>query len=397
MRAASDHPEYTISPPGKPRSVAPRREARGRGGWPERHVRLSASRTLEWRPTHSASCPDERGQKSPLTAPRAYCNLGAGQRGRPAPGFVSESDPRKSQGFKDRGKDDRVPPSFQGSGRLMSQRHILILHPSPAEVDRLSRLAAMFGPVTAATGAADLASRLAGASVAAAVIEAGLVRYADVRDVLGPSAAVILTGPDEAALRQAAEEWPPSFYVDPFVTGAGAPRDRFLLRALERAVEHARLKAEAEDLRRSLAQQETEGPGRLRGDPGDQGPHQRQLPLRDREADRHRDQVRLVPEGAPAGRGDPPQDLRLRRRQQPPRPRPRHPRHRPGLERHGLHHRDERGPRALPQAARLGQRLPLPRRVLQVHRPAGTPRTSRPPSPATARGSTRPTWPSTAA
>ena len=139
----------------------------------------------------------------------------------------------------------------------MSQRHILILHPSPAEADRLSRLAAMFGPVTAAAGAADLAPRLAGASVAAAVIEAGLVRYADVRDVLGPSTAVILTGPDESALRQAAEEWPPSFYVDPFVTVAGAPRDRFLLRALERAVEHARLKAEAEDLHRSLAQQET--------------------------------------------------------------------------------------------------------------------------------------------
>ncbi len=139
----------------------------------------------------------------------------------------------------------------------MSQRHILILHPSPAEADRLSRLASMFGPVTAGTGTADLASRLAGVSVAAAVIEAGLVRYADVRDVLGPSTAVILTGPDEAALRRAAEEWPPAFYVDPFVADAGAPRDRFFLRALERAVEHARLKAEAEDLRRSLAQQET--------------------------------------------------------------------------------------------------------------------------------------------
>ncbi|HYA48715.1 MAG TPA: GAF domain-containing protein, partial [Burkholderiales bacterium] len=139
----------------------------------------------------------------------------------------------------------------------MSQRHILILHSSPAEIDRLSKLVVMFGPVTAAPDTENLAARLEGVSVAVAVAEAGLLRYGAVRDVLRPATAVILTGPDENALRQAAEEWPADFYVDPFVSVPGAPRDWFFIRALERALDHARLKAESEGLRHSLAQQET--------------------------------------------------------------------------------------------------------------------------------------------
>jgi diguanylate cyclase (GGDEF)-like protein len=139
----------------------------------------------------------------------------------------------------------------------MSQRHILILHSSPAEVDRLSKLGMMFGPVTAEPDAENLAARLEGLSVAVAIVEAGLLPYAAVRDILRPATAVILTGPDENALRQAAEEWPAAFYVDPFVSGPGAPRDRFFIRALERAFDHARMKAESEELRRSLSQQET--------------------------------------------------------------------------------------------------------------------------------------------
>ena len=137
----------------------------------------------------------------------------------------------------------------------MNQRNIFILHSSQGEIDRLAKLAAMFGPVTAETQAANLPGRLEGVSVA--VLEAGLVRFAALRDVLRPTTPIILTGPEENALRQAAEEWPPAFYVDPFVSGPGAARDRFFLRALERALDHARAKVEAEDLRRSLAQQET--------------------------------------------------------------------------------------------------------------------------------------------
>jgi diguanylate cyclase (GGDEF)-like protein len=139
----------------------------------------------------------------------------------------------------------------------MSQRHVLILHPFQSEIDRLSKLALMFGPVKAWTDAQDLPARLAGVPVSIAVIDVAWARYALFREVLGPATAVILTGPDETRLRQAVEDWPPAFYIDLFVDGPGESRDRFFVRALERAFEHSRTRAEAQELRRSLALQES--------------------------------------------------------------------------------------------------------------------------------------------
>jgi diguanylate cyclase (GGDEF)-like protein len=139
----------------------------------------------------------------------------------------------------------------------MSQKQILILHRSPAEIDRLSKLAAVYGPVLAWTGLEGLGERLEGVSVGVAVLDVGLARYPFFRDLLRPRTAVILTGPDEGALRGAAEEWPAAFYIDPLVCGPGAPRDWSFLRALERALEQARVRSEAEELRRSLAQHES--------------------------------------------------------------------------------------------------------------------------------------------
>jgi diguanylate cyclase (GGDEF)-like protein len=139
----------------------------------------------------------------------------------------------------------------------MSQKNILIFHRSPQDIERLSKLAMMYGRVTAWTDIEDLASRLAAAPVAVMVIDVELARYPRFRDILRPTTAVILTGAEEDRLRLAAEEWPPAYYVDPFVGGSDARREQFFVRALERALGHARRATEAEDLRRSLAQQES--------------------------------------------------------------------------------------------------------------------------------------------
>jgi diguanylate cyclase (GGDEF)-like protein len=139
----------------------------------------------------------------------------------------------------------------------MNQKYILIIHPSASEIDRLSRLASRFRPVTAWTDIPDPAARPERVPAAVAIVEAGLARFASLRDHLRPTAAVVLIGPDEEALRAAAQEWPPEFYVDTLVAGPSPSREKFFLRALERALEHARIRAEADDLRRSLAQQES--------------------------------------------------------------------------------------------------------------------------------------------
>ncbi len=138
----------------------------------------------------------------------------------------------------------------------MSRRRILIIHPSSSEIDRLSRLASRLRPVTAWSALPEPAGSRERAAAEVAVIEAGLAGYASLRDILRPDTAVILTGPDEEALRAAAQDWPPEFSVDILVADPSPARDRYFVRALERALENARLRAEAEDLRRSLAEQD---------------------------------------------------------------------------------------------------------------------------------------------
>jgi len=139
----------------------------------------------------------------------------------------------------------------------MSQKRILILHPSSSDADLLSKLAGVFGPVLAWTDLEGLSGRLEGVSVGLAVLGAGFARYSLLRGLLRPTTSVILTGPDEAELRRAADEWPPAFAVDVFVRGPDLPRDRSFLVALERALGQARMRSEAEELRRALAQHES--------------------------------------------------------------------------------------------------------------------------------------------
>ncbi len=57
------------------------------------------------------------------------------------------------------------------AARAMIQKRILVVHPSPAEADRLARLAQKYGPVGIATDLEALLPALAEGDVAAAVID----------------------------------------------------------------------------------------------------------------------------------------------------------------------------------------------------------------------------------
>ena len=181
-------------------------------------------------------------------------------------------------------------------------------------------------------------------------------------------------GDDEATARRAADGVAARRSTSTSaVTSPAEPREVPFLRALGRLVEHARLKTEAADLRRSLGLQEAKVKDVLGEiseiksllNSGFLREIEKRLAIEARYVGSQKERQRFEI--------DPPQDLRGRRRQQPSRHRPRHQGHRPGRERLDLHHGGERDPRPLPQAPRLGQRLPDPLRFLQVHRPARRP------------------------
>lgn len=138
----------------------------------------------------------------------------------------------------------------------MVQKRILILNPSSAEGERLARLAERFGPVLCHTRPEEALPALAAGEVAVAVVDASFVSAKGPLAVIRPPVLVLLTGPDEDALAKAADEWPPGVDVDICPTSPDSPREKAFLRSLGRLVTCARLKAETEELRRSLGHQE---------------------------------------------------------------------------------------------------------------------------------------------
>lgn len=140
----------------------------------------------------------------------------------------------------------------------MIQKRILILNHSSAEADRLARLAQKYGPARSETDGEAALAQFGEGDIAVAVIDVAFIGSTALRAMIHPPVGVLLTGADEDLVSRAADEWPPGVDVDACLTSPGNPRELAFLRALGRAVEHARLKAEAVGLRRSLGLQETQ-------------------------------------------------------------------------------------------------------------------------------------------
>jgi diguanylate cyclase (GGDEF)-like protein len=138
----------------------------------------------------------------------------------------------------------------------MFQKRIIIIHPSPAEADRLALLARKFGIVVCAPDPQSAMTAFAEADLVAAVVDVSFARSPDLRAMLRPPTGVLITGASEEEISAAADAWPQVVDTDVCQTSSEAPRDRAFTRALGRIVDNARLKLDAAGLRRSLGLQE---------------------------------------------------------------------------------------------------------------------------------------------
>jgi len=138
----------------------------------------------------------------------------------------------------------------------MIQKRILVIHPSPAEADRLARLAQKLGPVAVEADPEQALAILAEGGIAAAVIDASVAGSPALRAMIRPPAGLLITGPDEEALARLADDWARTVDADFCLTSPAEPREATFLRILGRVVEIARLKAETAGLRRALGLQE---------------------------------------------------------------------------------------------------------------------------------------------
>ena len=138
----------------------------------------------------------------------------------------------------------------------MTRKRILISNPSSSEAERLLRLARKYGSAASEAGMEKALTEIESGTVSVAVLDAGLVLSSPPRNRIGPSVAVLLTGADPASLERAGGEFPEGVYVDGCVTSPENPREQLLTRALARACDHARLKAESDGLKLALRHNE---------------------------------------------------------------------------------------------------------------------------------------------
>ncbi len=139
----------------------------------------------------------------------------------------------------------------------MIQKRILVVNPSSAEAERLARLAQKYGSALSETDPEAAMALLAEGDFAVVVFDVAFARSTALQAMIHPPVGVLLTGAEEVLVSKAADDWPPGVDVDVCLTSPGNPREMAFLRALGRAAEHARLKAEALDLRQSRGLQET--------------------------------------------------------------------------------------------------------------------------------------------
>ena len=138
----------------------------------------------------------------------------------------------------------------------MFQKRILLIHPAPAEGDRLARLAQKFGPAVVESDPERALSAFAEGGLSAVVVDASFADSPVLRAKVRPPIGVLITGDDEALIARLADEWPQAVDSDFCLTTPADPREAAFVRALGRIVELARLRTEAADLRRSLGLQE---------------------------------------------------------------------------------------------------------------------------------------------
>lgn len=130
----------------------------------------------------------------------------------------------------------------------MGEEKVTLLFRTAAGASLLKTLSLSVSPSLTCLSIEDPASLAGQPPPDVLIADQLLAAYPPLAPFLTPRTAVLVTGRDELSARRTMDEWPAEFYVDfaPLPTDQ-TTRERYL-RALQRALEHARLKAEVEKL-----------------------------------------------------------------------------------------------------------------------------------------------------
>lgn len=131
----------------------------------------------------------------------------------------------------------------------MVEQNILILHPSPKDLELLRTLCRPVGNIHTASTIAQAIQVLEKTDVHVVVVDWTLGAYPSLKGLFKTTTSILITGPEEHVLEEAARSWPMTYYVDFHPLPTQEHDNQGFLRAVVTAAEHAFLKAEVINLK----------------------------------------------------------------------------------------------------------------------------------------------------
>lgn len=140
----------------------------------------------------------------------------------------------------------------------MTEGNILILNANSEEMQLLQRICSSLGSVYTASNLPDAISLLESTTIHVLVVDSPFARYSLLKGLLKKTTSLLITGKEEEKLKALLKDWPSNRYLDYHVTPLFETNDESFLRSLQTAADHALLKIEVENLRRTVERTEME-------------------------------------------------------------------------------------------------------------------------------------------
>ena len=136
----------------------------------------------------------------------------------------------------------------------MMKGNILILNENPEARAHLKKLCSQVATVHLSSDFKTAGAVLKSQNINVLIADYSLASYLSLNALLNETISIVVTGFEEKKVKEIANKWPFSRYVDYHIILSGERNDRAFLRIINKAAEHSLLKMEAEDLQIYLKQ-----------------------------------------------------------------------------------------------------------------------------------------------
>ncbi len=142
----------------------------------------------------------------------------------------------------------------RGMDRINYTKNLLILNNNQEERKYLYNLFSKVGHAYSASTLEKTISFLESNNINVIIVKDSMAHYSSLKGLLKKTTSILIIGKEEKNLNEISSEWPQAYHLDTHVFPSEEKDNNGLLRTLESAVEHSKLKMQVENLRNCVMQ-----------------------------------------------------------------------------------------------------------------------------------------------